>query len=152
MEVKDFSVARDAIKKSSESSSVYIGSDSIRFKKDGEWYARYSTVVILHMDSNKGGKVYYHTKTMRDYGNIRNRLMTEVNEAVEAAQAIIDVIGDRRLEIHLDLNADPKHKSNVAVKEALGWVQGVTGLKAKIKPEAFAATHAADHVVRFKNL
>jgi predicted RNase H-related nuclease YkuK (DUF458 family) len=40
------------------------------------------------------------------------------------------------------------YKSNVAVKEALGYVKGTLGIDAKIKPDSFAATHAADHVVR----
>jgi predicted RNase H-related nuclease YkuK (DUF458 family) len=150
MLVKDFDVAKEAIKNSSQTSSVYIGSDSIRFKKEGAWYARYSTVVILHMDSNKGGKIYYRTIVKPDYGNIRARLMTEVQEVVEVAEEVIDSVGERHLEIHLDLNADPKHKSNVAVKEALGWVRGVTGLQAKIKPYSFAASYAADHCVRGK--
>jgi len=150
MIIKDYGLAKETIKNSSPTSSVYIGCDSIRYKKKGQWYARYSTVIILHMDSSKGGKIFYHTDTAKDYGNLRVRLMAEVEHAIEAAQAVIDVIGERHLEIHLDLNADPIHKSNVAVKEAIGWVQGVTGIKAKIKPDSFAATHAADHVVRFK--
>jgi predicted RNase H-related nuclease YkuK (DUF458 family) len=52
------------------------------------------------------------------------------------------------MEVHLDINPNPKHKSSIAVKEALGWVKGSLGIDAKIKPDSFAATHAADHVVR----
>ena len=36
----------------------------------------------------------------------------------------------------------------LSIKEALGYVKGTTGLDAVIKPNSFAATHAADHVVR----
>lgn len=141
--------AKEAILNSSESSSVYIGADSIRFKKkDGHWYAKYSTVIILHMDSKHGGRIFSNNVEMRDYGNMRQRLITEAGFAIEAASEIIDVIGNRHLEIHLDINPNPKHKSNVAVKEALGYVKGTTGLDAVIKPHSFAATHAADHVVR----
>lgn len=141
--------AKEAILNSSESSSVYIGADSIRFKKkDGRWYAKYSTVIILHMDSKHGAKIFHKNVEMPDYGNLRQRLITEAGFAIEAASEIIDVIGNRRMEIHLDINPNPKHKSNVAVKEALGYVKGTTGLDAVIKPHSFAATHAADHVVR----
>ena len=140
--------ARQAILNSSETSSVYVGADSIRFKRNGLWFAKYSTVVILHMDSKHGGKIFHKNVEMRDFGNLRQRLITEAGFAIEAATEIVDVIGDRHLEIHLDINPDPKHKSNIAVKEALGYVKGTTGLDAKIKPESFAATHAADHVVR----
>lgn len=141
--------AKEAILNSSESSSVYVGADSIRFKKkDGRWYAKYSTVIILHMDSKHGARIFHKNVEMPDYGNLRQRLITEAGFAIEAASEIVDVIGNRRMEIHLDINPNPKHKSNVAVKEALGYVKGTTGLDAVIKPHSFAATHAADHVVR----
>ena len=39
------------------------------------------------------------------------------------------------------------HKSSAYVQELVGLVVG-QGFKALIKPESWAATHAADHVVR----
>lgn len=140
--------AKQAILDSSEQSSVYIGCDSIRFKKNKMWYAKYSTVVIVHMDSKRGCRLFHESVDMPDYGNLKQRLLTEVQLAVAAATEIIDVLGNRHMEVHLDINPNPKHKSSVAVKEALGWVKGSLGLDAKIKPYGFAATHAADHVVR----
>lgn len=143
--------AKQAILESSRESSVYIGCDSIRFRKNNQWYAKYSTVIIVHMDSKRGCKLFHSSVDMPDYGNLKQRLLTEVQMAVSTATEIIDVIGDRHMEIHLDINPNPKHKSSVAVKEALGWVKGSLGLDAKIKPSSFAATHAADHAVRHLN-
>ena len=143
--------AKQAILDSSKESSVYIGCDSIRFRKNNQWYAKYSTVIIVHMDSKRGCKLFHSSMDMPDYGNLKQRLLTEVQMAVSTATEIIDVIGDRHMEIHLDINPNPKHKSSVAVKEALGWVKGSLGLDAKIKPSSFAATHAADHAVRHLN-
>ena len=140
--------AKKAIINSSLSSSVYIGCDSIRFRKNKQWYAKYSTVVILHVDTKKGGRIFHTSVDMPDYGNLKQRLLMEVQLAVTTATEIVDVIGDRHFEIHLDINPNPNHKSSVAVKEALGWVKGSLGMDAKIKPHSFAATHAADHVVR----
>ena len=140
--------AKQAILDSSQQSSVYIGCDSIRFRKNKQWYAKYSTVVIVHVDTNKGGRIFHTSVDMPDYGNLKQRLLMEVQLAVSTATEIIDVIGDRHFEIHLDINPNPNHKSSVAVKEALGWVKGSLGMDAKIKPHSFAATHAADHVVR----
>lgn len=140
--------AKQAILESSPQSSVYIGCDSIRFRKNNQWHARYSTVVILHMDSKHGCRLFHDTVDMPDFGNLKQRLLNEVQMAVMAATEIIEVLGDRHMEIHLDINPDPKHKSSVAVREALGWVKGSLGLDAKIKPASFAATHAADHAVR----
>lgn len=139
--------AKEAIRNSSKTSSVYVGCDSIRYKKNGKYFAKYSTVVILHMDSNRGAKIFQHTQDMHDFGNIRQRLLTEVSFAVEAALDIEESVGARYLEVHLDLNGNPQHKSHAAVKEALGFVRG-SGFTPKIKPDSFAATCAADHVVR----
>lgn len=140
--------ARQAILDSSPQSSVYVGCDSIRYKRGGQWYAKYSTCIIVHMDSKKGCRLFHESVDMPDYGNLKQRLLTEVQLVVAAATEIIDVLGDRHMEVHLDINPNPQHKSNVAVKEALGWVRGSLGLDAKIKPASFAATHAADHAVR----
>jgi predicted RNase H-related nuclease YkuK (DUF458 family) len=143
--------AKKAILDSSPESSVYIGCDSIRFRKNKMWYAKYSTVIIVHMESKKGCRLFHDSVDMPDYGNLKQRLLTEVQYAVTVATEIIDVLGDRHMEIHLDINPNPKHKSSVAVKEALGWVKGSLGIDAKVKPSAFAATPAADHAVRHLN-
>lgn len=143
--------AKQAILDSSPESSVYIGCDSIRFKKNKMWYAKYSTVIIVHMDSKRGCKLFHESVDMPDFGNLKQRLLNEVQMAVLAATSIIDVLGDRHMEVHLDINPNPKHKSSVAIKEALGWVKGSLGLDAKVKPASFAATHAADHAVRHLN-
>ena len=139
---------RQAILDSSPQSSVYVGCDSIRFKKRDKWYAKYSTVVVLHVDSNRGCKLFHETVNLPDYGNIKQRLMTEVTFAIAAVEEILSVVGTRKLSIHLDLNPNPEHKSNVAVKEALGYVRGQLGIDAVIKPDAWAATHCADHLAR----
>ena len=143
--------AKQAILDSSPESSVYIGCDSIRFKKNKMWYAKYSTVIIVHMDSKRGCKLFHESVDMPDFGNLKQRLLNEVQMAVLAATSIIDVLGDRHMEVHLDINPNPKHKSSIAIKEALGWVKGSLGLDAKVKPASFAATHAADHAVRHLN-
>ena len=70
-------------------------------------------------------------------------MLQEVQYSIEAAEQIIDILGKRKLEIHIDVNPDPKHAS----KEAAGWVMG-RGFKHKIKNEAWAASSAADYCAR----
>ena len=140
--------AKEAIKQSSATSSVYIGSDSIVHYKNGKNFARYSTVIVIHKDSCHGCKIFYNSEVMPDYLNIKQRLLNEVQFAVSAASEIIDVLDGRHLEIHLDINESPRYKSNAAVKEALGWVKGVLGIDAKIKPHSWVASHCADHAAR----
>ena len=137
--------ARKAILESSEHSSIYIGCDSLRMPKKNK--ALYSTVVVLHMDSKHGCKIFHNQVTVPDYGQMRPRLLMEVQYALEAFYAIEDIVGNRRLEVHLDVNPDPRHASNVVTSEALGLVRGL-GIQARIKPDSFAATTAADHFVR----
>lgn len=145
--------AREAIKASSNESSIYVGCDSDRFKKKGLWYIKFATVIIIHKDSKHGAVIHHNVEVLRDYSNsLKMKLLQEVQYAIDATCSIIDVIGDRHLEIHLDLNGNPKHKSNEAVKEALGYVKGMFGFDAKIKPNAPAASYAGDHICRGKSL
>jgi hypothetical protein len=143
--------AREAIRTSSPESSVYIGCDSKRFKRRGLWYARYMTVIIVHRDSSKGCQLFHDEQVLQDWGETKSpkqRLLNEVMFAVNTATEIMEDVGDRHFEVHIDINPNPRYKSNVAVKEALGYVKGNLGIDAKIKPDAFAAMHAADHLVR----
>ena len=142
-----WSKAREAILASSNNSSVYIGCDSEVVGKK----VYYSTVIVLHLNSKNGCRVFHNSAVQRDFGSLRPRLMTEVQYALEAFNEIEDVIGSRKLEIHLDINPNPKYASNVVTAEAIGWVRSL-GLVAKVKPESFAATSAADHFVRHKSL
>lgn len=143
-----FEEAKKAIRSSSKDSSVYVGADSIRYKKKGQWWAKYSTVIVLHNESKHGCKLFHKSVSELDYGSMKQRLLTEVMYAIAAASEIIDDVGDRHLEIHIDVNSDPKHKSSVVAKEAVGYVKGSLGLDAVIKPDSWAASHAADHLVR----
>ncbi len=146
-----YELARKIIGASSPDSSVYIGCDSKVFKANGRWFARYTTVIVVHRDSKHGAQVFHYSETMPDYKNIRLRMVQEAGYAIQVFNEIADVIGDRHCEIHLDINASPEHKSNAAASEAIGYVLGTTGIRPKIKPEAFAASYAADHCVRGKN-
>ena len=137
-------LARQEILKSSPQSAIYIGCDSRRVPSKKK--AIFSTVIVLHMDSKKGCKIFHFKQELPDFGNLRARLMAEVQLALEAFYAIEDVVNNRKLEIHLDVNPDPKHASNIVTAEALGWVRGL-GLQARIKPDSFAASTAADHCV-----
>lgn len=141
--------AREDIKNSSMTSSIYVGCDSDRYKKNKQWYIKFATVIIIHKDSRHGAVIHHHVETVRDYSNsLSQKLMMEVQYAITAGLAIIDDVGDRRFQIHLDLNGSPKHKSNAVVKEACGYVRGTFGFDAHIKPNAPAASYASDKLCR----
>lgn len=139
---------------------VYIGCDSSRFRdKQDIWHASYTTVVVIaNVDPDTGRRagcrVFATTERMQDYDQKKNRpmmrMMNEAYKSVEAYQQLEAELLDHEVEIHLDINKDERHGSNVAHSAAVGYVTGVTGLPVKSKPEAWAATHVADHGVRGK--
>ena len=115
----DYDHIRNEIANSSHSSSVYVGADSQVTKgyKRGEWVAHYVTTIILHKDTKHGGVIFKQVETLPYYGSLRSRLMAEVGYAVSAALELVDVIDDRPFEVHLDINSNPNHKSNVVIKK-----------------------------------
>lgn len=131
------------IEQTSETTAVYVGCDSRRFKYSNKWYAVYTTVVVLHIDQSSGCRIYGFKEVLQDYGKVKERMLSEVNYAVKTAYEIADSVGDRKFEVHLDVNPDPRHKSNLAVKEAIGYVTGM-GFTPRIKPYAPIASTAAD--------
>lgn len=132
-----------------ETSKVYIGCDSFRHRnKDGVWFASYTTVVVVHINGRNGCKVFGQIETERDFDTKKSkpalRLMNEVYRAVSMLEMILPIIGDRHVEIHVDINPNKMHGSSCVVEQAIGYVRGVVGMEPKIKPEAFAASSCAD--------
>jgi len=136
--------------------NIYIGGDSQRFLKSGKFYARFTVVLIVHIKNNSGGKIFHYTEVEPVYDKYldkpRLRLMEEVRKIVNTYIEFADILNDRKVEIHLDLNPKEKYGSNVILKEALGYVLGMTGFHAKIKPDAWAGSNCSDHYVRGKHL
>jgi len=140
---------KKAIQATSKTTKIYIGSDSkVINVENGEITCRIATVAVLHLDGIHGCKVlgYRSVRKVSDPTISRpfSRMLAETYETLEMFQAIKDSIGGRHLEIHLDINPDESEGSSVAVKAASGIIQGVTMIKPKLKPFAFAASCAAD--------
>lgn len=133
-------------------SRIYLGCDSQKFKRRGEWFARYTIVVVVHIDNCHGGKIFGFTQSERDYDKNfdkpRMRLMNEVYKVAEVYLELGDILENREVEVHLDINPKKDTGSSCVIKEAAGYILGVCGVEAKVKPEAFAASYAADAGVR----
>jgi predicted RNase H-related nuclease YkuK (DUF458 family) len=72
--------------------------------------------------------------------------MNEVYRASQMYLDLFDAIGDRHCEVHLDINPDELHGSSCVIQQATGYIRGLCGFPPKVKPEAFAATYAADRL------
>ena len=129
---------------------IYLGCDSVRHKKNGRWYARYATVAIVHINGKNGCQIFSNISTEPDYDVKKNRpkmrMMNEVMKVCQLYNQIIPFVDEFDVELHLDINQDPKHGSNCAAAEAAGYVLGMTGVQPKLKPESFAASFGADSI------
>jgi predicted RNase H-related nuclease YkuK (DUF458 family) len=132
-----------------ENTKIYIGCDSVRFKKNGKRYAKFATVAVVHMNGKNGCRVFRHKSIEPDYDLKSNkptmRLMNEAQKVCELYVQIAPFVDCYNIEIHLDISTDPKNGSNCAASQAAGYVLGVTGIAPKLKPDAFSSSFAADH-------
>jgi len=141
---------RDFLSKCSPETKIYLGCDSIRFKSKGKWYAEYTTVLVAHIDGNKGCRIFGQIESEADFDAVARkptvRLMNEVYKVAALYLDLADVLASRDVQVHLDLNANKIHASNAVVNQAIGYIQGTCNVVPMIKPEAFAASYAADRL------
>lgn len=144
----DINEVKEYISKSSKSSKIYIGADSYRFLKNKKWYAEYTVAIVIHKDGNRGCKVFGKTTYEVDYDTNKNkpslRLMNEVYKAAEMYLELFESFGERHVEVHLDVNPNIIHGSSCVVQQAIGYIRGVCNVIPMVKPQAFAASCAAD--------
>lgn len=147
----DLEKVKEFIRNTSDSTSIYIGADSERYRgRNDQWYADYTVAIVIHMDSSRGCKVFGKVDSERDFDNRHDRpatrLMNEVYRAAQMYLDLIDAIGDRHCEVHLDINPDEMHGSSCVIQQATGYIRGMCGFTPKVKPEAFSASYAADRL------
>lgn len=149
----DIEKVKTFISEQTPETKIYIGCDSERFKLDGHWYADYILAIVVHIDGKHGCKLFGEVQRERDYdqkiSRPRYRLMTEAYKLSELYLKLADVLEDRHVEIHLDINPSEKHGSYCALQEAIGYIRGTCNVVPMVKPNAFAASYAAD---RYKSL
>ena len=147
----DLDQVKAFIQSQSIESKVYIGGDSERFMVDGVWYADYINVVVVHINGKNGCRVFGEVVRERDYDQRKDRpsmrLMNEVMKTAQLYLDLADVLEDRTVEIHLDLNPDEHFGSSCVVTQAIGYIKGTCNVVPMVKPKAWAASYAAD---RFK--
>jgi predicted RNase H-related nuclease YkuK (DUF458 family) len=130
---------------------IYLGCDSVRYiNKQNRQMGRFATVAIVHMNGKNGCRIFSNITHELDYDLKANRpkmrMMKEVQKVCELYNQLAPFIDEFAVEIHLDINTDPKHGSNCAANEAAGYVLGMTGIEPKLKPESWAASFGADGV------
>lgn len=122
---------------------VCIGSDSQ--VRGGE--IEFATVIVFLWEK-KGGFMFISNAKVHQKMTIRERMISEVARSVEVAYSLCDLLDayNVELEVHADINTDPHFQSNLALKEAMGYILGM-GFVFKAKPDAFASSSCADKMV-----
>lgn len=120
---------------------IYVGTDSQNIGAS----TIYATVIVFH-NSGKGGHVLFSKQVLPKITDRWTRLWKEVEFSIEAAEQF-KVEGVPNVEyIDLDLNPDPKYKSNQVLRSAIGYVESM-GYKARVKPNAMIASCVADNIL-----
>lgn len=146
----DLQEVKNFIRSSSPETKIYLGADSERVHVGGKWYADYTLAIVIHIDGCHGCKVFGDVQRELDWEQKANkpamRLMNEVYKLSALFQELSDVLEDRHVEVHLDINPDMRYKSSQVVSQAIGYIKGTCQVDPKVKPYAFAASYAADRL------
>ncbi len=126
---------------SRDGQTVHPGTDSLQTGR----VTQFVTVVAI-LTPRKGGRVAYRREVVARITSLRERLLKEVWKSVDLGLQLSPLVRGE-LSVHIDANPLVAHKSSSYVHELVRLVVG-QGFKALIKPESWAASHAADHVVR----
>lgn len=131
------------------STKVYLGCDSERVMSNDVWYADYTIAVVVHINGNNGCKIFGQVIRERDFDKHQNkprmRLMNEVYKVADMYLKLAAIISNE-IEVHLDINPSEEYSSNIVMNEAIGYIKGMCNVIPLIKPNAFAASGAADRL------
>lgn len=123
--------------------TLHIGSDSLQRGR----MTQFVTVLAI-LTPGKGGRAAYTRDVRPRIDSLRQRLLREVWLSVDLGLRIApELPREAELQIHIDANPVPKHRSSRYVQELVGMAVS-QGFRAVIKPDAWAATHTADRLVR----
>ncbi len=146
----DIEEVRSFIEAQSPETRIYIGADSNRFQIGKEWFADYTLAIVVHIDGRHGCKIFGEVQRERDFEHRKDRprmrLMNEVYKIAELYQKLHEVLEDREVEVHLDINPNEMHGSSCVINEAIGYIRGTCNVVPLVKPRAFAASYAADRL------
>lgn len=121
---------------------ILIGCDSQNFS-DKTIYA----VVVALYHKGKGAHVLYRRWKTKREPTRSVRLLNEVWYAIETAEEMRNSGIPKATWIDVDLNPDPRFKSNEVFRQAVGMVEGM-GYQVRYKSLGPIATYAADHLVK----
>ncbi len=137
-EIKDFILADERYRY-----RILVGTDS-EVQENG---IEFISVIVVHR-VGYGARYFWKKICINKKIDLFTRLWEEANVSLEVSREILEELIKEKLEfdfeLHLDLSTNGKSKS--VVKEIINLVKGY-GFEVKIKPEAYAASKIADHLL-----
>jgi hypothetical protein len=124
-----------------EGQVVHLGTDSLQLRR----HTRFVTVVAI-LTPGRGGRAIWTRVESPRIASLRERLLREVWLSVELGLKL-DPVVPGALHVHIDANPVARYRSSAYVQELVGLVVS-QGFRAVIKPESWAASRAADRLVR----
>lgn len=121
---------------------ILVGTDSQNRRSE----TIYAVVIGLYIQG-KGAHVLFNRFTVPREKDTVTRLLNEVWESVKISEEILKELKVRVSVIDIDINPDPKYKSNVALASAVGIVQGM-GYVCRDKGKSPLMTYCADSLVK----
>ncbi|MDW8273317.1 MAG: ribonuclease H-like YkuK family protein [Chitinophagales bacterium] len=122
---------------------ICIGTDSQVRGNETEF-----ATVILVLRKGRGGYMFIQNEKTQQKMTLKERLLIEVARSIDIAYKLCPLF-DRyktELEVHADINTNPRFNSNIALREAMGYILSM-GFTFKAKPDAVAASCCANKVV-----
>lgn len=123
---------------------IFIGTDSQVKRRTVEF-----ATVIVFLRQHRGGFMFIHKDRKSHNMSIKERMLLEVQKSIDTAYQLCPLLEQYHvdLEVHADINTNPNFESNVALKDAMGYILGM-GFNFKAKPESFASTNCANRIVQ----
>jgi predicted RNase H-related nuclease YkuK (DUF458 family) len=125
-----------------ENTDILIGCDSQNRGAD----TIYAVVLAMYTHGKGAHVIYNKFKTIRERDHA-TRLMKEVWFSIDLANELLEAGIPRAKFIDIDLNPNPKYKSNDVLAAAVGWAQGL-GYNVRHKGDSPMMTYAADLLVK----
>ena len=124
---------------------ILVGTDSQRFEKRIDFV----TAVVVRTPL-KGGRVFYTRVKEPKIFSLRDKLVEEAWMSIQVAHALVPILPQHTgiAALHADVNTDIKKGESAKFEaEICGMITGM-GFQVITKPDAWAAQHVAEHIVK----
>jgi predicted RNase H-related nuclease YkuK (DUF458 family) len=121
---------------------IMVGTDS----QNSSRKTVYSTVIALYNPGHGAHCIFKRWVTPKER-NRQTRLLNEVQASIEVADSLVAAGIKKPTYIDIDINPNPRYKSNEVFAAAKGWVEG-SGYEVRFKTFGPLVTTFADWIVK----